>query len=182
MMHPLIDLARESISHGLEHHRALPVRVDEHPAAWREEGACFVTLNTRGQLRGCIGNLRATRPLVQDVAENAFNAAFHDPRFPPLRLAELAALDIHISILGAPERMAVTSEAELLDRLRPGQDGLIIEAGGRRATFLPSVWQQLPGVEDFVMHLRLKAGLPPSGWLWDMQAWRYTVEELHQDA
>lgn len=176
--HPLIELARASIAHGLEHGYALPVRVEEHPAEWQAERACFVTLNLGQRLRGCMGNLQPIQPLVRDVAENAFNAAFRDPRFAPLHPAELDALDIHISILGPPEIIAAGSEQELLGQLRPGRDGLIIEARGRRATFLPSVWAQLPKPEDFLMHLRHKAGLPPRGWEEGMRAWRYGVDEI----
>ncbi len=176
--HPLIELARQSIAHGLEHARALPVRVKDHPAEWQAERACFVTLNKHGNLRGCIGNLQAIQPLVRDVAENAWNAAFRDPRFPALRHAEFETLEIHIAILGVPEDMAVRSETELLEALRPGEDGLIIEAMGRRATFLPSVWSQLPEPADFLMHLRHKAGLPTRGWPEGMRAWRYGVEEI----
>ncbi|MEW5972669.1 MAG: AmmeMemoRadiSam system protein A, partial [Pseudomonadota bacterium] len=142
------------------------------------ERACFVTLNLEQRLRGCIGNLQPIQPLVRDVAENAFNAAFRDPRFAPLHPAELDALDIHISILGLPEIIAAGSEQELLGQLRPGRDGLIIEARGRRATFLPSVWAQLPKPADFLMQLRHKAGLPPRGWEEGMRAWRYGVEEI----
>ncbi len=172
--HPLIELARASIAHGLEHGHALPVRVEEHPAEWQAERACFVTLNLEQRLRGCIGNLQPIQPLVRDVAENAFNAAFRDPRFAPLHPAELDALDIHISILGLPEIIAAGSEQELLGQLRPGRDGLIIEARGRRATFLPSV----PKPADFLMQLRHKAGLPPRGWEEGMRAWRYGVDEI----
>jgi AmmeMemoRadiSam system protein A len=176
--HPLIELARASIAHGLEHGRALPVRVEAHPAEWQAERACFVTLQRDARLRGCIGHLQPVQPLVRDVAENAFNAAFRDPRFPPLHPAELEALDIHISILGLPEIIAAGSEQELLGQLRPGMDGLIIEAHGRRATFLPSVWAQLPNPADFLMHLRHKAGLPPRGWEDELRAWRYEVDEI----
>lgn len=176
--HPLITLARQAIAHGLDHGHALPVRVEDHPAEWQAERACFVTLNKQGNLRGCIGNLQAIQPLVRDVAENAWNAAFRDPRFPPLMHSEFELLEIHIAILGVPESMAVETERELLDTLRPGEDGLIIEALGRRATFLPSVWSQLPEPEDFLMHLKHKAGLPTRGWPEGMRAWRYGVEEI----
>lgn len=176
--HPLIELARGSIAHGLEHGRPLPVRVEDYPAEWQEHRASFVTLKQDERLRGCIGNLQPVQPLVRDVAENAFNAAFRDPRFSPLQAAELDGLDIHISILGLPERIEAGSREELLARLRPGQDGLIIEAHGRRATFLPSVWEELPAPEDFLMHLRYKAGLPPRGWEEGLRAWRYGVEEI----
>ncbi|MBU2781717.1 MAG: AmmeMemoRadiSam system protein A [Acidithiobacillus caldus] len=176
--HPLIELARRSIAYGLEHGRPLPVSVEEYPEPWQKRRATFVTLNKRGRLRGCIGNLQAIQPLVVDVAENAFNAAFRDPRFPPVERSELDRLDIHISLLGTPEPLAAQSEAELLQSLEPGKDGLIIEAQGHRATFLPSVWEQLPRPEDFLLQLKRKAGLAEHGWPRGMRAWRYRVEEI----
>ncbi|MDD3759689.1 MAG: AmmeMemoRadiSam system protein A [Acidithiobacillus sp.] len=180
--HPLIELARRSIAYGLEHGRPLPVRVEDYPKEWQVDRASFVTLNKQGGLRGCIGHLQAVQPLVVDVAENAFNAAFRDLRFPPVERFELDQLDIHISLLSMPEPLAVQSEAELLQSLEPSKDGLIIEAQGHRATFLPSVWKQLPKPEDFLLHLKRKAGLPEHGWQEGMRAWRYRVEEIDSES
>lgn len=174
----LIDLARRSIHHGLEQGRALPVDLETWPEVLRVPAATFVTLKREGRLRGCIGSLEARQPLVRDVADHAFAAAFRDPRFPPLEPGEFDDLDISISILGEPEPLHVESEAELLAKLRPGVDGLILEEGWRRATFLPSVWESLPEPRDFLVNLKLKAGIAPEHWSDDMRCSRYEVREI----
>lgn len=172
----LLKVARDSIAHGLKHHRPLPVDPSSHPKELQAVRATFVTLERRGQLRGCIGNLKASLPLVHDVAENAFSAAFRDPRFDPMTEEELKNLDIHISVLSAPEQMSFSSEADFLKQLRPGVDGIILQEGWNRGTFLPSVWEELPNPADFLKHLKLKAGLPMNYWSDTMAAWRYTTE------
>lgn len=172
----LLDVARQSIAHGLRKGSALPVRAADYPDALRVIRATFVTLELDGQLRGCIGTLAAHRNLVEDVAEHAFAAAFEDPRFPPVSPAEAEALALHISILSPPEPMIVTDEADLLRQLRPGTDGLILGEGARRATFLPAVWDDLPDPRAFVGHLKAKAGLGANYWSPRMKAERYTTE------
>ena len=174
----LLRLAADSIRHGLETGHALTVRVADYSPALQQAGASFVTLTILRQLRGCIGMLRATRPLVEDVAENAFAAAFEDSRFPPLTAAEYDQLEYHISILNPAEAMEFDSEADLLLQLRPGIDGLILEDRGRRATFLPSVWESLPKAADFLQHLKMKAGLSADYWSNSLRMQRYTVEEF----
>ncbi len=174
----LLEVAAASIRHGLETGNPLPVRPEDYPPSLREPGAAFVTLNIAGRLRGCIGSLEARRPLVEDVAENAFAAAFRDPRFPPVQDHEFPQLEIHISILGRPEPISVASEADLLAQLRPGVDGLVLHEGGRRATFLPSVWEQLPDPQQFLANLKIKAGLPVNHWSDTIRFERYTVEEF----
>ncbi len=172
----LLKLARDSIAHGLKTSKPLNVRLDDYPAELTVERATFVTLERNGELRGCIGMLEAVRPLVQDVAENAFAAAFRDPRFPPLEQSELAGLDIHISILSPAAAMHFDSEQDLITQLTPGVDGLIIQEGYRRGTFLPSVWEQLPDPGLFLRHLKQKAGLPPDYWSDTLKIYRYTTE------
>lgn len=172
----LLDLARSSIRHGFTHQRPQPVDPLDYPPALREPRAVFVTLNRNGQLRGCIGHLEACQALVQDVAENAYSAAFRDPRFPPLRADELADLEIHVSVLSPPEPMVIKSEADLLAQMRPGIDGLILEAEGHRGTFLPSVWEALALPERFLAHLKQKAGLPLDYWSDAVRVSRYTAE------
>lgn len=174
----LLQLARQAIRHGLTHGEPMAVEVRDYPAALRERRACFVTLRLDGQLRGCIGTLEAFRPLVVDLAANAHAAAFHDPRFPPLTAPELDRLSIHISILSPPEPVAFADEQDLLERIRPGVDGLILSAGGHRGTFLPSVWESLPEPRQFLSQLKLKAGLPPDYWSEEIQVWRYTTESI----
>ena len=156
----MLRLAKDSIGWGLRYGRPLKVKLQDYDAALSEPGACFVTLNRHGQLRGCIGSLEAQRPLAEDISENAYAAAFRDPRFNPLQASELEDLELSISLLTPPQPMQFTSEQDLLEQIRPGVDGLILEQGYHRGTFLPSVWQQLPDKREFLRHLKLKAGLP----------------------
>ncbi|RMG33690.1 MAG: AmmeMemoRadiSam system protein A [Gammaproteobacteria bacterium] len=175
----MLEVARRSITHGLE--KGAPLRVDPRrfPEKLQARRACFVTLNRESQLRGCIGHLEPVQTLIEDVAENAFAAAFRDPRFPPLQANETADLEIHISVLSEPEPLPFEDEQDLLAKLRPGVDGLILEAPlGHRGTFLPSVWEQLPHPRDFLAHLRLKAGLPADFPLQQVRLWRYTTESF----
>ncbi len=146
-----------------------------HPA-FEAPGASFVTLHLRGALRGCIGTLQAHRPLGLDVRFNAAAAALRDPRFPPLAEGELDALAIEVSLLSAPERLDVSSEAQLLGRLVPGADGLILDCEGKRATFLPQVWSQLPEPREFLARLRAKAGIAAGSWSPALKVYRYSVE------
>lgn len=172
----LRDIAAASIRHGLQEGHALSVDPNDYPEAVRAPGACFVTLHRHGELRGCIGSLEARRALVVDVAENAYAAAFCDPRFAPLRADELADLELHISVLSAPTPLAFRDEADLLRQLRPGVDGLILTVDGRRGTFLPSVWESLPRPEQFLAQLKRKAGLPADFWSPAVRVQRYTTE------
>lgn len=175
----MLEVARATIREGLAHGRPLRVDPAEFPEHLQHERACFVTLNRHGQLRGCIGHLEPIQPLIADVAENAFAAAFRDPRFPPLQAHETRGLALHISVLGEPEPIAFADEEDLLRQLRPGIDGLILEApGGHRGTFLPSVWEQLPDRRAFLTHLKLKAGLPADYRDPRLRAWRYTTESF----
>jgi AmmeMemoRadiSam system protein A len=174
----LLTLARDSIRHGLDTGRPLPVQPADYPEHLRQTAATFVTLQLSGQLRGCIGRLEAARPLVVDIAENAFAAAFHDRRFPPLSEPEWRVLDIHVSVLTPAEPVHVRSEEELLELIEIGRDGLIIEEQGQRATFLPSVWESLPDKRDFLRQLKLKAGLPADHWSPTLRAYRYRTESF----
>lgn len=174
----LLAVARGSIEHGLQYRAPLPVNVAEFPAKLCETGACFVTLYKGGQLRGCIGTLQACRHLVEDVAHNAFAAAFSDPRFPPVGTAETVSLDLHISVLTPAVEMHFDSEEDLLRQLIPGVDGLILQEGARRGTFLPSVWEQLPEKREFLQRLKLKAGLPVVYWSETLRVYRYRTEQF----
>jgi AmmeMemoRadiSam system protein B/AmmeMemoRadiSam system protein A len=152
----LIEIARAAIEGKLLGKPAAP-----SAAPWLERpGATFVTLLKDGELRGCIGSLEATRPLARDVAENALAAAFRDPRFPELSASEWQQCQVEVSVLSAPKPIRFTDEADLLRQIRAGEDGLILEAGGRRATFLPQVWQGVPDKRAFLGQLLRKAGLP----------------------
>ena len=174
----LRDLAYRSIRHGLETGKALEIDIKDYPDELHAVRATFVTLHRNEALRGCIGILKPVRPLAEDVAHNAWAAAFSDSRFEPLTAGELDGLDIHISILGTPERIEFSSEADLVKQIRPGTDGLILEEGFNKGTFLPSVWESLADSREFLRHLKLKAGLPANYWSDSIKVQRYSVEEF----
>lgn len=174
----LVDTARQAIAQALglspPHAGTLP----DHPALGRP-GATFVTLHdAAGGLRGCIGQLDARRPLGEDVRANALAAAFSDPRFAPLRAEEWPGIQVEVSLLDAPEALAVHSEAEARAALRPGIDGVIFEWRGARATFLPQVWAQLPDPASFLAALKHKAGLAADFWSADVRLSRYRVRSF----
>ena len=177
----LLRVAARSILHGLEQGTPLPIDPAAYPADLAAQGACFVTLKKSGALRGCIGSSIAHRPLIVDTAVNGFAAAFKDPRFADLAPEEIADLQLSISVLGAPQAMTIKDEKDLLAQLRPNIDGLIIVDQGKRALFLPSVWEGLPRAEEFLMHLKVKAGMPPGHWSPTFQALRFTAQELAAD-
>jgi AmmeMemoRadiSam system protein A len=175
----LLQIARDAVSSRIRHGcegQGVSLQLKDLPPELAETRATFVTLTLDGDLRGCIGMLEACRPLAEDVAENACAAAFEDPRFEPLSEEELDQIDIHISVLSSPEEMDFSSEADLLDQIRPGVDGLILQDGGRRGTFLPSVWEELPDKDLFWMHLKMKAGLSTTHWSDTLRVFRYTAE------
>ena len=169
--------ARRLALHSLQravHRQPPPAAAARHPALLRP-GACFVTLHRRGRLRGCIGSLEPRRSLAEDIIANAAASALRDPRFDPVEPGELGDIELELSLLGAPEPLAAHSRETLLAGLRPGRDGLILQEGQRRATYLPSVWEQLPAPEDFLHSLLLKGGWRGGHWSGQMQAWRYSV-------
>lgn len=167
----LLRIARASIANALGREYAA-----DETALWiQEPGACFVTLTQRGALRGCIGSLEARRPLITDVKANAVAAAFHDPRFTPLRIQDLEHIDIEVSVLSPMESMTFSSEADALAQLRPGVDGVVFEFERYRSTFLPQVWEQFADSREFLEQLKRKAGLPPGFWAPAVKLHRYTV-------
>jgi len=178
----LLNLAKDSIQHGLQTGRPIQPDLDNYPAELIEPRATFVTLRTNhstDKLRGCIGMLEAIRPLAKDIAENAFSAAFRDPRFPPLEAYELENLKIHLSILTPAEPVWFSSEQDLLSQLQPDIDGLILEEGRHRGTFLPSVWEELPEPGQFLRNLKQKAGLPGDYWSENIRIYRYRTEIIN---
>ena len=174
----LLEIARASVKNGLEHGHPLTVNPDDYAEHLRVLKATFVTLTIRDRLRGCIGTLEARQPLVADVAEHAYAAAFRDPRFSPLSEDEYADLQYHISILGETTPMQFKDEQDLLSQIRPGIDGLVLSEGLHKGTFLPSVWDSLPTPALFLRHLKQKAGLPTDHWSDSLKVERYTVEEF----
>lgn len=171
--HALLTIARNAIEKefGMKSRTVTP-----HPDL-AKQAATFVTLTQKGQLRGCIGSLEARRALAMDVAENAISAAFRDPRFPPLRRGELEQTRLEVSLLDTPQPLCFTDEADALAQMCPGIDGLILECGNHRATFLPQVWESLPTPRLFLEHLKLKAGLPSDFWSQQLTLARYGVQK-----
>jgi AmmeMemoRadiSam system protein A len=174
----LLDIARQSIACGLRTGQPLVVDPDAYPPELGEQRATFVTLRRASELRGCLGGLVANRPLVADVAHRAFGAAFRDRRFPPIEADELDELEIHISILSPLEPLSAPDEESLLDAIRPGVDGLVVQDGARQGTFLPAVWESLPEPSAFWRELKRKAELPLDSWSSRWEIFRYTVESL----
>ena len=174
----LLEVARRSIDYGLRHHKPLPLDEPMSAGPLYEKRATFVTLHAAGALRGCIGVLEPIRPLIVDVAHNAYAAAFRDPRFPPVAAHEIDALHIHISVLTAPQPLPPLSEQAAVALLRPGVDGLLLEAGHHRGTFLPAVWESLPEPAEFLRQLKVKAGLSPDHWSDEIRLYRYTTESV----
>lgn len=174
----LLQLARQAISAAVTGAAwRAPARV---MAPLQQPGACFVTLSKNGQLRGCIGSLQAHRPLIDDVAHNAIAAALHDPRFAPLGADELADVHIEISVLTEPQPLQFASEDELLAQITPFRDGLVLQDGHHRGTFLPLVWQQLPDKKTFLKQLKNKAGLPADYWSDTLQVYRYYTQVFEE--
>ena len=173
----LIAIAQDSILAGL----GQPLfGADERQAWLQEPGATFVTLNRGGQLRGCIGSLQAHRALLADVKANAAAAAFRDPRFPPLQMREWDEIEIEVSLLSALEPVVFESEPHALQQLRPGIDGVVLQFGTQRSTFLPQVWGHFSDAEAFLRQLKQKAGLPAGFWHENIALQRYTVEKFRQ--
>lgn len=176
----LLDIARKSISLGLEK-KPLPQSSELKDIApvLLQEGACFVTLEINGNLRGCIGSILANRPLIDDVIQNAYNSAFSDYRFLSLSAEEFNNLEIFISLLSIPSKMYFKDEQDLLNQLKPGKDGLIIKDGHFQAVYLPSVWEQLPDKVDFLNSLKQKAGLSEYHFSKTFEAYRFETAYVH---
>ncbi len=172
----MLAIARGAILHGLEHQCPPVLELHALPAPLRQVRATFVTLTRNGSLRGCVGSLEPQRPLAEDLVRNAFDTAFADPRFPPVTIAELSALDVEISVLSPLRVLAVESEAQLLDVIRPFEDGLVLDDGQRRATFLPKVWDSLSEPAAFLTELKRKAGMPGDDWPDSLRVLRYHTE------
>jgi AmmeMemoRadiSam system protein B/AmmeMemoRadiSam system protein A len=179
----LVDVAKAVVREAAQRGGAAPkLNINGAlPRTLLAQRATFVTLTIAGQLRGCRGTILPQRSLLFDVAENAWQSAFGDPRFPPLTAAELEGLEFHVSILSTPRRIACDSEAALLRELRPDVDGMILRDGGRQSLFLPSVWEQLHDPATFVRQLKLKAGLPADHWSGTFEAFRFSTESFGED-
>ncbi len=173
----LLPIARAAIAHAL----GISQTADESAPWLAERGACFVTLTQGGNLRGCIGTLEAHRSLLTDLKNNAVSAALRDPRFSPLSKEELGITNIEISLLSPTKPLTFTGETDALAQLRPGIDGVVFEYDGYRSTFLPQVWEQLPSPQEFMAHLKRKAGLPDDFWESGVKLSRYTVTKWREE-
>jgi AmmeMemoRadiSam system protein A len=173
----LLRVARDAIRYGLRFGEP-PFIEDNFDARLLTEGACFVSLHRAEELRGCVGSLEARLPLVRQVAESAYDAAFCDLRLSPVRADELSELSIEISVLSPLRAVHAETERALLDLLRPGVDGVVVREGERRATFLPKVWETIPLPFDFLEHLKRKAGLPPRYWSPTLRFDLYTADSF----
>ena len=174
--HRLLELAHASIRRGLTGAGPLQPDPSDYDPPLQVQRAALTTLTLQQRLRGCIGTTEAVAPLVIAVADSAYSAAFRDPRFAPLTSTEYEQIDLSLSLLSAPEPLEFESEEDLLALLQPGVHGLTITGIGRKATFLPSVWDQIPSPAEFLQQLKRKAGLAGEHAL--EQAWRYTTESF----
>lgn len=169
----LLKLARQSITATVNQQSFTAPELHSYPKALQQYAACFVTLTQLSQLRGCIGSLDAYQPLIYDVINNAQSSASRDPRFPPVTENELPNIHIEISVLSPIEPIHFNSEDDLLLQIKPFEDGLVIQDGRHRSTFLPLVWDKIPDKKHFLQELKIKAGLPSNHWSDTLKVSRY---------
>jgi AmmeMemoRadiSam system protein A len=177
----LLSVARETIEESLFQRKPASDSTRVQSPICSEKRGTFVTLTTGGALRGCIGHIIAQESLLEGVRINAINAAFKDPRFKPLSPKEWEKVKIEVSILTDPAPLSYSDGQDLRRKLRPGVDGVILKKGFHQATFLPQVWEQLPNVDEFLMHLCLKAGLDGNAWKREkLEVLTYQVQAFHE--
>jgi AmmeMemoRadiSam system protein A len=177
----LLRLAREALEHGVRREKLPPLDLSTLTPRLRDLGASFVTLTVNGELRGCIGALEASQPLAEDVREHAIAAALNDYRFQPVTPTELKMINLEVSRLTAPVDLEYDSPEDLLVKLRPRVDGVILRDGLRRATFLPQVWEKIPNAADFLDNLCYKMGAEAGLWRRKhLNVQIYQVEEFHE--
>lgn len=176
----LIAVARKAIEAKLLEKSSQ--ETEEIPPKFQQKGGTFVTLSMDGALRGCIGHIIAKESILEGVEENAVNAAFRDPRFPPLSPEEWDRVRVEVSILTDPKPLSYEGPEDLLQKLRTGVDGVIIRKGHHQSTFLPQVWEQLPDKEAFLTHLCLKAGLEGDAWRKEpLEVLTYQVQAFEEE-
>jgi AmmeMemoRadiSam system protein A len=177
----LLGIARTSMENAVRGIKSPQTDASSLSPSLREQGASFVTLTIRGQLRGCIGALEAYQPLADDVREHAVAAALEDPRFPRVREDELSRIQIEVSRLTRPVPLEYKHAQDLLSKLKPHVDGVILKDGYRRATFLPQVWEKIPDAPGFLDQLCYKMGANPNLWRTKhLEVFIYQVEEFHE--
>jgi AmmeMemoRadiSam system protein A len=178
----LLHLAREALSLGVNGQSLPPLDNQVIPSRLLQPGATFVTLTKKGELRGCIGSLEASRPLAEDIRVHAVAAALEDYRFPRVHPEEVSQIMIEISRLTTPQLVEYQNENELISQIRPGIDGVILSRGVRRATFLPQVWKKVPDIEEFLGMLCRKMGSPPDCWRHKVvKVLTYQVEKFQEE-
>lgn len=177
----LLHLAREAMEYAVKGKASPPLDMQSLTPALCKNGASFVTLTIHGELRGCIGALEAHQPLAEDVREHAVAAALEDPRFRPVVESELSRIRLEVSRLTAPYLLEYSSSEDLLKKLRPHVDGVILKDDFRRATFLPQVWEKIPDPVDFLDQLCMKMGASKKSWRdAKLRVYLYQVEEFHE--
>lgn len=177
----LLKIARNSINISVRGYSFPILNSSKLPIKLQENGASFVTLTKQGQLRGCIGTLEAYQPLAVDVQAHAMAAALQDDRFPPVQPEELAQIEIEVSVLTPRRELDYESPQDLIQKLRPRVDGVVLQDGLRKATFLPQVWEQIPQAEEFLAHLCQKMGAAPTLWQKKhLTVYTYQVQEFHE--
>jgi AmmeMemoRadiSam system protein A len=177
----LLSLARQSIENSVLGKPIPVLELESLSPLLQEQGASFVTLTSRGYLRGCVGALEPYQSLAEDVREHAIAAALQDYRFPPVQAEEINDIEIEISYLTHPEVLKYENPIELPKILRPSIDGVVIRDGMRRATFLPQVWEKIPDPEEFLEQLCMKMGSPANLWRRKkLDVMTYQVEEFHE--
>ena len=177
----LLEIAREAITCTVRNEQLVKIKLQEYSQLLRDPGASFVTLTIQGKLRGCIGTLEANQPLVLDVQEHAVAAAMEDYRFPVVREEELQLISIEISRLTPVQLVDYSTHEDLISKIRVSVDGVLIRANGRRATFLPQVWEKVPDPEQFLSQLCMKMGAPPDLWREKhLQIYTYQVEKFKE--
>ncbi|MCJ7432775.1 MAG: AmmeMemoRadiSam system protein A [Anaerolineales bacterium] len=177
----LLRIARQSLESAVKGERSPKLDAALLTPRLKEQGASFVTLTVRGELRGCIGALEPYQPLADDVREHAIAAALQDPRFPPVAPNGLSGISIEISRLSVPYPLEYSTAEDLIQKLRPHIDGVILRDGMRRATFLPQVWEKIPTPAKFLDNLCYKMGAAPDTWKRKhLEALVYQVDEFHE--
>ena len=177
----LLRMARDAMERGVKGEKLPPMDDSILPVHLREQGASFVTLTMRGQLRGCIGALEPYQSLAEDVRAHAVAAALEDPRFPPVKEGELNRIEIEVSRLTRPISLDYKDADDLLSKLHPQVDGIILRDAFRRATFLPQVWEKIPDPAEFLNNLCYKMGASPDLWRKKhLEVLIYQVEEFHE--
>lgn len=177
----LLRLARQALEHGVRHEKLPALDLESMTPLLKAQGASFITLTIDGNLRGCIGALEPYQPLAQDVREHAIAAALEDPRFPPVTPSELSQIEVEVSRLTVPERLEYKDAEDLLAKLHPNVDGVVLRDGPRRATFLPQVWEKIPDKAEFLDNLCYKMGIAPGTWRHKhLDVLIYQVEEFRE--